>query len=85
MAITVSYYALTTCPYCTKLKAYLVAKGVPFKDMYVDGWSAERIARLKATNAHSTFPMVLVDGHRTMGCDDFTAWHQNLLKSVLHR
>ena len=69
---TYKIYALTTCPYCTRLIQALIDKKQTFYVEFLDGDPA-RLKSLKELYNHNTVPIVLLmEEKETLigGCDD---------------
>ena len=68
----VQIYLTTYCPYCTRAKALLQRKGVPFREINVDNDPAKRTWLREQTGQH-TVPQIFIDGRGIGGCDDLHA------------
>lgn len=68
----VKVYTTEWCPYCTRAKALLTRKGVPFTEVDVGDDPTTR-AWLKTATGRHTVPQVFIGGKAVGGCDDLHA------------
>jgi glutaredoxin 3 len=68
----VKVYVTEYCPYCTRAKALLQRKGVPFEAIDVEDDPEKRAWLAKATGQR-TVPQIFIDGRSIGGCDDMHA------------
>ena len=68
----VQIYLTTYCSYCTRAKALLQRKGVPFREINVDNDPAKR-TWLREQTGQQTVPQIFIDGRGVGGCDDLHA------------
>ena len=64
------------CPYCKKVKEFLFAKKIEYKDYLLEqmGVEGESIhAEIKRRHNHETVPAVFIKGQFIGGCDDTLA------------
>jgi glutaredoxin 3 len=72
MAPKVELYATGWCPYCTRARQRLAAKGVSIEEIDVDtrpGARAEMVAR----SGRSSVPQIFINQTHIGGCDDLIA------------
>ena len=62
-------YTRNGCPYCTKVKQVLSAKGFPYEEMKLDQ-NFNREEFYAKFGRGSTFPQVLLDSKKICGCTD---------------
>ena len=62
-------YTRNGCPYCTKVKQVLSAKGFPYEEMKLDQ-NFNREEFYGKFGRGSTFPQVLLDSKKIGGCTD---------------
>lgn len=70
----IEVHSKTICPYCTKAKAWLNDKGIPF-ELFVYDDDAERAAMYDGfglEGTERTVPQIVVDGVRVGGYTDLT-------------
>lgn len=61
-------YTWSSCSFCARAKELLRAKGVPFREVVLDGKKAE-LRRLQEAFGAQTLPLVLLDGEPVAGLD----------------
>ena len=69
----VEMYMTMFCPYCSRARALLQKKCVPFVDRDIaeePGLRSEMIAR---SGGRTTVPQIFIDGEHIGGCDDLVA------------
>ncbi len=69
----VEIYLTPTCPFCTRAKALLVQKGVPFEEINVAGDPELRAAMTDRANGRHTVPQIFIDGQHIGGNDNIQA------------
>jgi glutaredoxin 3 len=69
----VTIYTTPYCPYCTRAKALLTRKGVPFEEVDVSRSPVERETMMKRAGGGYTVPQIFVGGQHVGGCDDLYA------------
>lgn len=68
-------YTGDACPYCTRAKRFLEAKGVPFEEIHIDRRDpAAREALVELTGRY-TVPQILIDERPIGGWDEMKALH----------
>ena len=68
----VQVYTTDYCPYCTRAKALLEKRGIPFEEIDVSA-DAEKRAWLVKTTGRRTVPQIFIKGEPIGGCDDLYA------------
>ncbi|HEU4409725.1 MAG TPA: glutaredoxin 3 [Polyangiaceae bacterium] len=71
-AAKVVVYVTDYCPYCTRAKALLDKKGVPYDTVDVTGDDAKRAWLVRATGRR-TVPQIFINDRAVGGCDDLYA------------
>ena len=68
----VELYTRPFCPYCTRARALLLARGIDFEetDLRTDRAAA---ARVRETTGRTSVPQVFVGGHHVGGSDELAA------------
>lgn len=69
----VEIYLTQTCPFCTRAKALLVNKGVPFDEIDVTGDPDLRDYMTERANGRHTVPQIFIDGKHIGGNDSIQA------------
>jgi glutaredoxin 3 len=72
MAPKVEFYATSWCPYCTRARQLLAAKGVAFEEIDVDALPQAR-AQMIARSGRSSVPQIFINQTHVGGCDDLLA------------
>lgn len=67
----VEIYTADYCPYCTRAKKLLTAKGVAFKEYDVGSGGRDEMTR--RANGRTTVPQIFIDDVHVGGCDDLHA------------
>jgi glutaredoxin 3 len=65
-------YTRDGCPYCTRAKSLLGAKGARFQEFNASADPAYRQEMIQRSG-RSTFPQIFVNGQHLGGCDDIHA------------
>jgi glutaredoxin 3 len=68
----VEIYATGWCPYCSRARALLAAKGVEFEEIDVDARPEAREAMV-ARSGRLTVPQIFINQTHVGGCDDLIA------------
>ena len=76
MSVEVEIYTWTTCPYCQRAKALLSRKGVPFKEIVIDGDETARETMSKRAGGRRSLPQIFIGGQHVGGSDDLYALEQ---------
>ncbi len=66
----VEIYTKMWCPYCTRAKRLLDAKGVAYQERAIDFGGVDRREMLERTRGRSTVPQIFIDDRHVGGCDD---------------
>jgi glutaredoxin 3 len=69
-------YTTTYCPYCHAAKSLFKSKGLPFKEINVEGDDAKR-AWLVQTTGQRTVPQIFIDGKSIGGFHELMALEQS--------
>jgi glutaredoxin 3 len=69
----VEIYTKWGCPYCTRAKALLKAKGVEYTEIDVTMGGEKRAEMVARVPGATTVPQILIDGRAVGGCDDIHA------------
>ena len=72
MAPRVQFYATSWCPYCSRARQLLVAKGVEFEEIDVDARPGAREEMIARSGRH-TVPQIFINQTHIGGCDDLIA------------
>ncbi|HTB65101.1 MAG TPA: glutaredoxin 3 [Steroidobacteraceae bacterium] len=72
MAPKVQFYATSWCPYCTRARQLLAAKGVEIEEIDVDARPGAR-AEMVARSGRSSVPQIFINQTHIGGCDDLIA------------
>lgn len=69
----VEIYTKMMCPYCTRAKALLAAKGAAFEEYDITMDNARRNEMLDRANGGYTVPQIFINGAHVGGSDDLAA------------
>ena len=70
---TVTMYTTAVCPYCTRAKQILTARGVSqIEEIRIDTDDAQRIKMMEITGRR-TVPQIFIGSTHVGGCDDLMA------------
>ncbi|MBK8629189.1 MAG: glutaredoxin 3 [Sphingomonadales bacterium] len=69
----VEIYTKFHCPYCSRAKALLQAKGVVFEDYDITMGGEKRTEMLDRVPGRTTVPQIFIGGTHVGGCDDLMA------------
>ena len=69
----VEIYTKFFCPFCTRAKALLAAKGADFNEIDITMDAALRRTMIERANGGSTVPQIFIDGRYIGGSDDLAA------------
>lgn len=79
----VTIYTTRTCPFCVRAKALLESKGVPYKEIGVDGDPNAR-AELRERSGQRTVPQIWIGDKHIGGCEElFQADSRGQLQDLL--
>ncbi|HZU65493.1 MAG TPA: glutaredoxin 3 [Novosphingobium sp.] len=73
MSAKVEIYTQWGCPYCTRAKALLDAKGVAYEEIDVTMDTRKRAEMAERKPGARTVPQIFADGVALGGCDDIHA------------
>jgi glutaredoxin 3 len=63
-------YTTAYCPYCSRAKALLEGRGLPFEEIAVDDDPAARAAMVTRSGGRRTVPQIFFGDRHIGGCDD---------------
>ncbi len=69
----IEIYTKFLCPYCTRAKALLTAKGVAFEEIDISMGGVRRTEMLERSGGRQTVPQIFINGDHVGGCDDLLA------------
>ncbi|MBS3962833.1 MAG: glutaredoxin 3 [Sandarakinorhabdus sp.] len=69
----VEIYTKFLCPYCTRAKSLLKAKGVNFEEHDISMGGPRRTEMLERSGGRTTVPQLFIDGRHIGGSDDLAA------------
>lgn len=69
----VEIYTTTLCPFCTRAKRLLKAKGVAFEETNIWLSGKKREEMLERANGRHTVPQIFINGEGIGGCDELHA------------
>jgi glutaredoxin 3 len=73
MMAKVEIYTKFLCPYCTRAKALLTAKGAAFEEHDISMGGPLRAEMLERAGGRNTVPQIFIDGRHIGGSDDLAA------------
>ncbi|WP_010543341.1 glutaredoxin 3 [Sphingomonas elodea] len=69
----VEIYTKAFCPYCTRAKNLLSAKGATFEEYDITMGGPKRAEMLERAPGRTTVPQIFIDGKHIGGSDDLAA------------
>lgn len=69
----IEIYTKFFCPYCTRAKALLEAKGAEYHEIDISMDSGLRRTMMDRANGRSTVPQIFIDGQHIGGSDDLAS------------
>ena len=69
----VEIYTKFLCPYCTRAKALLKARGAEFEEYDITMGGPRRAEMIARANGRTTVPQVFIDDRHIGGSDDLAA------------
>ncbi|MBB4153543.1 glutaredoxin 3 [Sphingomonas jinjuensis] len=69
----IEIYTKEWCPYCTRAKRLLEAKGAAFEEYDISMGGPQRAEMVERANGRSTVPQIFIDGAHIGGSDDLAA------------
>ncbi|MGN7999745.1 glutaredoxin 3 [Sphingomonas sp. 22176] len=69
----VEIYTKAFCPYCTRAKQLLTAKGAEFEEYDISMGGPKRAEMLERAPGRTTVPQIFIDGQHIGGSDDLAA------------
>ena len=74
---TIEIYTKAFCPYCSRAKALLEAKGVQYREISVDFGGELREQMIQRARGRTTVPQIFIREHHVGGCDDLFELHHS--------
>ena len=68
----IEIYTQPYCPYCTRAKALLDAKGAAYKEIDAPNGTPER-TESRTRSGRTSVPQIFINGTHIGGCDDLVA------------
>lgn len=69
----IEIYTKFLCPYCTRAKTLLTAKGAAFVEIDISAGGPRRTEMVERAGGRQTVPQIFIDGCHIGGCDDLLA------------
>lgn len=69
----IEIYTKFLCPYCTRAKSLLTAKGQAFEEIDISTGGPRRSEMLERSGGRQTVPQIFINGAHIGGCDDIHA------------
>lgn len=69
----VEIYTKFLCPFCTRAKKLLEAKGAAFEEYDISMGGPKRAEMIERSGGRTTVPQVFIDGRHIGGSDDLAA------------
>jgi glutaredoxin 3 len=69
----VELYTTPFCPYCTRARALLDRKGVPYIDVDIIEEPARRAEMVRRAGGRTSVPQIFIDGEHVGGADELVA------------
>lgn len=69
----IEIYTKGFCPYCSRAKALLAAKGAAFDEIDISLGGPKRAEMIDRARGGTTVPQIFIDGQHIGGCDDMVA------------
>lgn len=69
----VEIYTKAFCPYCTRAKQLLTAKGADYEEYDITMGGPKRAEMLERSPGRTTVPQIFIDGQHIGGSDDLAA------------
>lgn len=66
----IEVYSKFGCPYCSRAKALLRSKGVPFEEIDITLGGPRRAEMIQRAGGRTTVPQIFIDGQHVGGSDD---------------
>lgn len=66
----IEVYSKFGCPYCSRAKALLRSKGVPFEEIDITLGGPRRAEMIQRAGGRTTVPQIFIDGRHVGGSDD---------------
>ena len=69
----IEIYTKAFCPYCSRAKYLLTAKGVEFEEFDITMGGPKRAEMIQRANGRTTVPQIFIDDRHIGGSDDLFA------------
>jgi glutaredoxin 3 len=69
----VEIYTRAWCGFCTRAKALLDSRKIPYREIDITGDRRAGAAMAARASGRSTVPQIFIDGEHVGGCDDLMA------------
>ena len=69
----IDIYTKGYCPYCSRARSLLDAKGVQYNNIEIDKQPELRSSMIERANGGSTVPQIFIGDSHVGGCDDLFA------------
>lgn len=69
----IELYTQPYCPYCSRARRILAAKGVAFREIDAPHGTAERADAIRRSGGRTTVPQIFIDGVPIGGSDELVA------------
>lgn len=69
----IEVYSKVFCPYCTRAKQLLAAKGVAYEEYDITMGGPRRAEMIQRANGRTSVPQIFIDGRHIGGSDDLHA------------
>jgi glutaredoxin 3 len=69
----IEIYSKAFCPYCTRAKQLLAAKGAEFEEYDITMGGPKRAEMIQRANGRTTVPQIFIDDRHIGGSDDLYA------------
>ncbi|MAU41322.1 MAG: glutaredoxin 3 [Kordiimonas sp.] len=80
----ITIYTKPLCPFCSRAKNLLSAKGAPFTEIDITTAPDQRPVMIERAGGRSTVPQIFIDQRHVGGCDDlFALEEQGELNTLL--
>lgn len=66
----IEIYTKAFCPYCTRAKQLLAAKGADYDEFDITMGGSKRNEMIQRANGRTTVPQIFIDGRHIGGSDD---------------
>jgi len=81
----IEIYTQPWCPYCSRAKRILDAKGAEYREIEASYGTPGREDSVRRSGGRTTVPQIFIDGRPVGGCDDLEALDRaGKLDALLH-